>query len=135
MSLLLLAISFVFSGLNLVSNKALAELNLGAYRELYCLGFWGSGALLSWALYGLTRHRMRYRDAALGLVMGVAGAFSLLTLLAALETVEGVVAFPVRSSGNIALTAAVSYVAWRERLTPLQWTGVACAISAIYLLV
>lgn len=135
MSFLLLFVAFVLTGVNQISNKALIELGLARHTGLYMLGFWGSGIVLGVAMHRITRHGAGRADARVGVMMGVTGALAMIFLMLALRSVSGVVAFPVRSCGNVALTAATSYAIWREDLTPRQWLGVACAVAAIYLLV
>lgn len=135
MSLFLLITAFVFTGINSISNRALIPLHLDGYRGLYCLGFWGSGVVLGLLTLMLTKHENSRKDAVIGVTMGIAGALAMVLLLVALKTVPGVVAFPVRSCGNTTLTAIVSFLAWRERVTPRQWLGIASGLVAIYLLV
>lgn len=135
MSLFLLLAAFVLTGINSISNRALIPLGLDGYRGLYCIGFWGSGVVLGLITLMVTKHPAGKRDAAIGIVMGVAGAVAMVLLLMALKLkVPGVVAFPVRSCGNTTLTAIVSFFAWREKVTPRQWAGIACGLVAIYLL-
>lgn len=135
MSLLLLIAAFVFTGLNSISNRALIAMHLDQYRALYCVGFWGTGIVLGLLTLLFTKHEMGRKAAGIGITMGVAGSVAMVLLLIALKTVPGVVAFPVRSCGNTTLTAIVSYVAWRERVTPRQWLGIALGLVSIYLLV
>jgi len=134
MSLLLLIISFMFTGFNSISNRALVAFGLGDYRALYCLGFWGGGVILGFIILAIKRHEFRKKDAFLGIVMGATGATAMVFLLMSLQTVKGVVVFPVRSCGNVSLTAAISYFLWREKVTPRQWLGIACGVLVIYLL-
>ena len=134
MSVFLLSVAFVLTGLNLISNKAIHPLGLDDYMGLYGLGFWGTGVVLGLITTAITRHCTSKIDAGIGIVMGVSGAIGMVLLLIALKTVPGVVAFPVRSCGNTSLTAIVSYVAWREKVTPRQWLGIICGLTAIYLL-
>jgi len=135
MHLFLLAVAFVLSGANQITNKALIELGLQRHANLYMLGFWGTGIVIGLIVRAVTRHPMRAKDAALGAFMGAAGAVGMITLISALKCASGVVVFPVRSCGNIALTAGLSYGIWREKLTVLQWLGIACAVAAICFLV
>jgi len=135
MSLLLLVIAFVLTGVGNISNKALGEMGLSAYRDLYALGFWGMGALLGLIQFAVSRHRMHREDAVIGILMGASGAVMLLAFITSLNTIPGVVAFPGRSCGNIALTAIASYALWRERISITQRLGIACAVVCIYLLV
>jgi len=134
-SLFLLIVAFVLTGLNSISNRALIPLHLDGYRALYCVGFWGSGVVLGLINLALSKHEVRKQDATIGITMGITGAVGMVLLLVALKTVHGVVAFPVRSCGNTTLTAVISYLAWRERVTPRQWLGIGCGLAAIYLLV
>lgn len=135
MSLPLLIAAFLFTGVTGVSNAALGPLHLSGYIGVYSLGFWTSGVVLGLATHAFTRHEMGKRDVSVGTVMGLAGAVAMVLLLMSLNTVPKVVAFPVRSCGNMALTAVVSCIAWREKVTVRQWLGIACGVAAIYLLV
>ena len=134
MSLLLLFVAFVLTGLNSISNKAMVHFHLDAYIGLYGLGFWGTGVVLGLITLAATKHKVSGLDAKIGIAMGVSGSIGMVLLLIALDTVPGVVAFPVRSCGNTSLTAIISYLAWRERVTPRQWLGIICGLAAIYLL-
>lgn len=134
MSLLLLLIAFLLSGLNAISNRAIGPLGLDEFVPLYSLGFWGTGVVLGLITRAVTRHEVKKQDAVVGITMGVAGAVAMVLLLVALKTVPGFIAFPVRSCGNTTLTAIVSFLAWREHVTPKQWLGIACGILAIYLI-
>ena len=135
MSFLLLLAAFVFTGINSISNRALVAWHLDQYRALYCVGFWGTGILLGLITLLVTKHEMGKKAAGIGIAMGVAVSVGLVLLLLALRTVPGVVAFPVRSCGNTTLTAVVSFVAWKEKVSPKQWVGIALGLVAIYLLV
>ena len=134
MSLFLLAVAFVFSGLTGTSNKAFRAMGLDHYLNLYVLTYYVSGIVLSMIMRGVTRHGMERKDIVMGLVMGLSGSMMLLMLMLALRTVDGVVAFSVRGCANSVLTAALSFAIWREDVSRLQWLGIACAVVAIYLL-
>ncbi len=135
MSFVLLLAAFVFTGVNSISNRALLAWHLDEYRALYCVGFWGTGIVLGVITLLVTKHEMSKKAAGIGMTMGVAGAFGMVLLLLALRTVPGVVAFPVRSCGNTTLTAVISFLAWKERVSFKQWVGIALGLAAIYLLV
>lgn len=135
MSRLLLLIAFVLTGLNSISNKALIEWSLSRYAALYLTLFWGVGVVIGLVVRAISRHEVHKRDVTVGVAMGIMGATGMIFLMIALRNVSGVVAFPVRSCANVALTAGASYMLWREDLTRTQWLGIACAIAAIYLLV
>lgn len=133
-SMLLLLTAFVLTGLNSVSNRAIHPLGLDRYMALYGLGFWGTGVVLGGITAAVTKHGTRPIDAVIGIAMGASGAISMVLMLVALKTVPGVVAFPVRSCGNTSLTAVISFIVWREKVTARQWLGIICGLAAIYLL-
>lgn len=135
MSLFMLIVAFTFTGLIQISNQALSKMGLSEYADIYMLGLWVGGLALGLIFKAASQYRAEAKDVTIGTIMGILSAAALFTLLVALRDVSAVVAFPVRSCGNIALTAGISYVAWREQITALQWTGIACAVAAIYLLV
>ncbi len=134
MSLFLLAVAFVLTGVTGVSNKALVEWGLGRYSSIYLVGYWGVGMLIGLVVRLTSKHGIHRHDIAIGAMMGITGALAMVCLMIALQGVPGVVAFPVRSCANVALTAGASYLLWREDLSPSQWLGVGLAVGAIYLL-
>ena len=134
MSLLLLAVAFLFTGVNLIINKAVIELGLGRYVALYLIGFWGVGVVAGIVVRAFTRYEFTKKDFTVGAAMGTAGAVAMIMFMLAIERLPGVVVFPVRNCGNVLLTACLSYLIWRERLSYLQWLGILCAAVAIYLL-
>lgn len=134
MSLFLLIVAYICTGLNQVSNKALLEMGLGNYRDIYSIGFWGTGIIIGLIVLVKTHTRSNKNDISIGLIMGVAGAVAMLLLLAALDSIEAFIAFPIRSCGNVAITAVLSYFIWREKVSAAQWMGIGCAMLSIYLL-
>lgn len=135
MSVLLLFVAWLLTGVNLVVNKALIELGFGRWMDIYMIGFWGVGVAAGLTVRAVSRHRSDRLDAIIGVSMGIAGALGMITFLMALERLPGVVVFPVRSCGNVLLTACLSWLIWRERLNPAQWLGILISAIAIYLLV
>ena len=134
MSLFLLAIAFIFSGANAILSQALVEMGLGSYLSINMVALFGSGVVLSMVVFIITRHKISAKDIGVGLFMGVTMAITTLTLMLALKGMDGVVAFSVKSCGNIAMTAGLSLLIWRERMSLTQWAGIACAVAAICLL-
>ena len=135
MSLLLLLAAFLLTGITSISNKSLGPLHLDSYIGLYSVGLWGMGVVLGLITLAITKHEVRRQDAAVGVTMGVTGSIAMVLMLLALRTVPGFIAFPLRSCANTTLTAVVSYLAWREHVTPRQWLGIVCGIAAIYLII
>lgn len=110
-------------------------MGLGGYSSLYMIGFWGCGIPIGLAIKQIQPYSQRKADVLMGLSMGISGAIAMLALMQALSYMSAVVIFPVRSCGNTALTALLSYAIWREDITGLQWLGIICAIVSIYFLV
>lgn len=133
--LFLLFVAWLLTGVNLILSKAVIELGLGSYIYLYMIGFWGVGVIVGLMVRAITRHSSTRLDALVGASMGLAGAVAMLTFMLALAKLPGVVVFPVRSCGNVLLTAFLSHLIWREKLRPRQWLGILTAALAIYLLV
>ena len=134
MSLFLLTVAFLLTGVNLIISKTMIELGLIRCVHLYMMVFWGVGVIVGLVVRGITRHECTRKDFTLGVAMGTFGAVAMLTFMIAIDRFSGVVVFPVRSCGNILLTAFLSWIIWRERLSALQWLGILCAALSIYLL-
>ena len=134
MSLVLLIIAFVFTGLCSITSKALVAWGLGDYIHIYLLAFYGVPALLGAIGMRIRPTEVSPDDRKVGFSMGLLSAISMLTFLFALELTTAVVAFPVRSVACLLLTCAISIVAWRERLSRVQWLGIGVSIAAIWLI-
>lgn len=134
MSLLLLMVAFVMTGMLNISNKALIEWGLGAYRDLYTLAYYATPLLIGSVVLLARGQRGDVTDMRVGLLMGLGGALALTCLMLALQGMDGIVAFPVRSLGNLVVTAAVSIVAWREHLSGSQKVGIGLSLLAIWLI-
>ena len=133
MSFLLLMISFVLSGLSSVSNKALVEWGLSSYLYLYLLGFYMTAAAMGVSIMLARREESSTTDRWIGSLMGFNMAVTTIFFLLALEHMPGIIAFPVRSLGNLVLIAVVSIIAWKEKLSRNQWVGVLLSLIAIWL--
>ena len=134
MSFLLLMIAFLLTGFISIANKTLIQLHLGDFRDAYMLTYFGAPALVGLVYMVSRREHGNYTDRRVGLIMGLGGALSTLCFLIALQYMPGIVAFPVRSLGNLVVTAVVSIAAWRERLSISQWIGIALSLIAIWLI-
>lgn len=134
MSLLMLVISFVASGLGMVTNKALVQSGLDRYREAYLLTFYATPMLIGLAVMAVRPSKRTPMDWRVGIGMGAVNVFSTLFLLIALHQLQGIVAFPIRNVGNIVMTGLVSILAWKERLSRSQWAGIILALVAVWLI-
>ena len=133
-SFLLLMVAFLLTGVLNITNKALVEWNLSAYRDVYMLAFYVTAMILGGSIMFFSRQESSASDRSVGFIMGVAGAVSMICLLIALQYLPGIVVFPVRNLGNLALTGFVSILAWRERLSRSQWVGIVLSLTAIWLI-
>jgi multidrug transporter EmrE-like cation transporter len=131
---LLLIISFLLTGLVLITNKALVAWGLEGQTDLYMLAFYGVPLVLAVASNAFHRQKSSRTDIFVGLAMGVAGATGTLFLMLALAKMDGIVAFPVRNLGNVVLTGIVGIIFWKERLSKTQWLGILLSLAAISLI-
>jgi uncharacterized membrane protein len=134
MSFLLLMVAFVLTGVLNILNKALIQWHLGPYRDLYMLAFYATPALLGTVILLVRRQEQSADDKRVGFMMGAAGAISMVFFLLALQGLSGIVVFPVRSLGNLVVTAVFSIIAWRERLSISQKIGIGLSLIAIWLI-
>ena len=134
MSFILLMVAFVLTGFISILNKALVQMNLGDFRDMYLLGYFGAPTIAGVLLLLAKRDGGDKTDKRVGLVMGMGGALSTVFFLIALQRLPGIVAFPVRSLGNLIVTAIVSIIAWREELSRSQWLGIVLSLVAIWLI-
>ena len=133
-SFLLLIIAFVLTGVINITNKALIEWNLSGYREIYLLASYVTAMILGGSIMLVKRQETSHSDRSVGFLMGIAGTLSMICLLIALRHLPGIVVFPVRNLGNLALTGFVSIIAWKERLSRSQWLGIILSLTAIWLI-
>lgn len=134
MSLLMLAVSFITSGISAIAGKALIEYGLGDYRDLFQLVFYLVGTILGFIFLAIQRQKTTTRDLNFGLLMGVIGALSFIWFLVLLTQASGIVAFPIRGVGSMVLTAIISIIAWHEKLSRSQWIAVILSIIAMWLI-
>lgn len=134
MSLVFLAISFVASGLSSVMSKLLIELHMKEFQDVYLLSSYVASLLLGCTLLRATKQKGTPRDPSVGLVMGFFGCGGFILFLLFLSQSSGIVAFPLRSLGNLILTAVISMLAWKDRLSKSQWVGVVLSLVAIWLI-
>lgn len=134
MSFFLLMVAFTLTGILNVSNKALVEWGYGDQRDLYLFGFYGIPMLIGTTVMLFSKQKTKPTDRWVGLLMGIAGGLNMLFFLIALQHMPGIVAFPIRNMGNLVLTALVSIITWRERLSLSQWVGIAFSLIAIWLI-
>ncbi len=96
-------------------------------------GLLGLGAVL-WQFL-MKKARFSWRNVAAGIILGIPNYGSILFIFLALGSgVEGSVFFPANNVGIIVGSALLAAFVFRERLSRLNWAGVALAVAAIVLI-
>jgi drug/metabolite transporter (DMT)-like permease len=138
---ILVAIATILSGGSSVMVKVASELPnhlptaraAGASIRLSYLAFaYATAAIV--LLLNTERKRIAVRsfETAFGIAMGMVNLAATWCLIQSLDSLPGIVVFPVKSAGGLVLTAIGAVVVWRERLTKRQVCGIAlAAVSAV----
>ena len=77
--------------------------------------------------------RLVSAETATGAVMGVLNVVITWTFVKALETMPGVVFFPMKAIFGVVLTATLAMLFWRERVTPRQLIGILVGALSVLL--
>lgn len=125
---------FVVTGGIGVVLKVFIELGHGQDRMAFLALAFGSAALVSWGSMAFVRERIGRGDVLRGLMFGGGNMLTNASLLKALESLPGTVAFPLNNSGVIVLTALAGVLFWSEK--PGQWGygAIAAAVVSIVLI-
>lgn len=95
----------------------------------------GGSIILSWQVI-TRRSQVRMKNIFAGIILGLPNFFSLYFLLLALKAMDhdGARVFTVTNIGIILLTSLIAFLAFKEKLSLLNLTGIALAILAILLI-
>lgn len=129
-----LLISFVATGLSQTLAKAVHEAGVERYKAIYMLFSYGLAFILTSGLTTMKGMYPKVKDDVVGSFMGLFSVLTVLFFLLALEKLRGIVVFPVRSSGNLVLTTALSCLVLRERIDLRKSLGIFLAGIAIVLI-
>jgi len=75
----------------------------------------------------------RWRDAGVGVLLGVANAVPNYAMYVALGMVDGAIAFPVQACGTVLAATLMAAVLWRERYSRRTLVGLGLAVIALVL--
>ena len=87
-------------------------------------------------LLGIERRRIAVRsvETAFGAGMGMLGLLATWALVRSLDSLHGIVVFPVKSAGGLVLTAVAAVLIWQERLTKRQACGIGVGAVSAFLI-
>lgn len=100
----------------------------------YLFFSFGAALLLSVPVVLAKKERPRFREFLFGVLIGIPNFFSSKFLLAALKTVPAVVAYPTFSVSTLLLITLTGVLAFREKLSKLQWAALAAILVALVML-
>ena len=101
---------------------------------LYLFYNFATACVLCVVLVIRNKERPSYREFLYGTLMGIPNFFSAKFLLASLTQLPAVVVYPSFSVATMLIVTLTGVVAFRERLSKLQWVALAAIIAALVLL-
>jgi len=129
----LLALFFV-QGIVMTVPKALQAVGYGAHRWPYLAVLFSVAAVVSGVVWLRSGEHIGAMAAALGLCFGLANIAATALFLAALNSIPGIVAYPVSSVGSMVLGTSLGMLLWHERPAPRAMVGLALSVPAVLLL-
>ncbi|HWQ90116.1 MAG TPA: EamA family transporter [Clostridia bacterium] len=133
--LVLMLLAFLAQGLAGSSQKVLVEAKAGDHVwQFYIVLYW-TGFLVMLALSLFREARPNAREFATAFVMAVCSVAGNVSITSALNTVKGVVAYPVANGGSLTLVVLAGVLFFREKIHPVGLAGIVCGITAVLILV
>ncbi|HEU5123651.1 MAG TPA: EamA family transporter [Verrucomicrobiae bacterium] len=131
----LMLLAFVLQGLAAASQKTLVEAGAGDHVwQFYVVLYWTGFAVM--ALLSVMRESLpNRREFATALVMAVCSVLGNISITSAMNSVKGVVAYPVSNGGSLTLVVLAGVLFFREKIHPVGIAGIVCGIGAILVLV
>ena len=80
------------------------------------------------------KSKIELRSIIAGIVLGLLNFGSTYYILRAMGVFESSVVFPLTNSSIVMLSAVTGFIAFREKLTPINWAGVVLSIGAILII-
>ncbi len=115
-------------------SKIFMESGQMALEDRFLFYTFAMAMLLCLVVMVLKGQKIGAKEMLFGTVIAVPNFFSSKFLLGALEGLSAVVVYPVFSVGTILVVTMTGVVAFRERLSKLQWLAVAVILTALVLL-
>lgn len=129
----LVAVFLVTGGIGVVL-KIFIELGHGEERMAFLALAFSTAAVLSWGAMLVKRAPIGGGDVLRGVLFGGGNMLTNMSLLMALESLPGTVAFPLNNSGVIVLTTLVGVLLWQEKPGRWGYGAIAAAVVSIILI-
>ncbi len=130
----LMIITFIGQGLASSSQKVLVEANVADYTWQFLLVFYWSGFVVILLLSLLRDAWPNRREVTTALIMAGCSAVGNASMIVALKSVKGSIAYPA-SNGSLIMVILAGVFFFKEKIHPVGILGVICGISAILILV
>ena len=125
--LVLVTIASLTTGVAQTLGKAISVYSFDDRAQLifnYLFWVYVSGVLILFLLGEGKHWKLRAPETGLGIVMGCLNIVGMCTFVMALEHMEGIVFFPMKTVFNIGLTALLAVFIWKEEVTARQIVGI-----------
>jgi S-adenosylmethionine uptake transporter len=116
--------SWAYLGVRTLGRKGEPE-----WRILFWFGLFGTAGCAAWQMAFSTFHPVRWDNAWILLGIGAAGTLAQLAMTRAYRTGETLVVSAL-SYSTIVFSTLFMAALWRERLSPMAWTGMAVIIAS-----
>ena len=130
----LMIITFIGQGLASSSQKVLVEAKVADYTWQFLLIFYWSGFVVILLLSLLRDAWPNRREITTALIMAGCSAVGNASMIVALKSVKGSIAYPA-SNGSLIMVILAGVLFFKEKIHPVGILGVICGISAILILV
>ena len=135
---------FFFSGINDTLLKYIREVyfhisNSDLNSELFFLAtLFSISFIISLFLFGIPlivkKKKIEFKNVVAGFSLGILNSFSAFSMFKAMGYFESSVFFPVFNIGIVSLSAIIGVLVFKEKLTRINYIGLATAMGAILLL-
>lgn len=114
--------------------KIYESLGSAELSDPYLFFSFGAALVLCVPVVLFKKERPGFRELLFGVLIGIPNFFSSKFLLVALDTVPAVVAYPTFSVSTLLLITLTGVLAFREKLSKLQWISLAAILVALVML-